>query len=160
MQNSHRISRRNNSHQTTMVIVTITNTTHPSTPSSNHRYNRHNKNETKRGAWNFIELNGNERFTQAKGGIARLFYKYKLHDPFNHLHGTQCEIKSHIRGTHRIDFYLCTNNSLKVVKLCGMTGFNDIITSDYCGLYLELQAEAIANPQNQSTTSPFERKLN
>ena len=41
-----------------------------------------------------------------------------------------------------------------------MTGFNDIATSDHCGLYLDLQAEAIANPQNQSSTSPFERKLN
>ena len=41
-----------------------------------------------------------------------------------------------------------------------MTGFNNITTSNHCGLYLDLQAEAIANPQNQSTTPSFERKLN
>ena len=41
-----------------------------------------------------------------------------------------------------------------------MRGFNDITTSDHCGLSHDLQAEAIANPQNQSTTPPFERKLN
>ena len=41
-----------------------------------------------------------------------------------------------------------------------MTGFNCITSSDHCGLYLNLQAEAIVNPQTQSTTFPFERKLN
>ena len=106
-----------------------------------------------------IALDGNEKCTQVKGGIARLCHKYKLHDPFTHLHGTQCETKYHIRGTHQFDFCICTYNLLKAVKLCGMTGFNDITTSDYCELYLDLQAEAIANPQNQSTPSPFERKL-
>ena len=108
----------------------------------------------------FIALDGNEKFIQTKGGIARLCHKCKLHDPFTHLHGTHCETKSHIRGTYRINFYLCTYTILKTVKLCGMTRFNDITTSDHYGLYLDLQSEAIANPQNQSKTSPFERKLN
>ena len=63
--------------------------------------------------------------------------------------------KSHIRGTYRNNFYLCTYNLLKTVKLCGMTGFNNITNSDHCGLYLDLQAEAIVNPQTQSTTPPL-----
>ena len=41
-----------------------------------------------------------------------------------------------------------------------MTGFNAITTSDHCGLYLDLQVEAISNPQTQSTTSLFEQRLN
>ena len=132
MQQSYRTSRRNNSHQTTMVIVTITNTTHPSTPSSNHRYNRSNKKKQKEGHEIFIALDRNEKFTQAKGEIARLCHEYKLYDPFTHLHGTQYETKSRNRVTHRINFYLCTHNLLKAVKLSDMTGFNDITSSDYC----------------------------
>ena len=104
------------------------------------------KKKQKEGHGIFIALDGNEKFTQAKGGIVRLCHECKLHDPFNHLHETQCETKSHIRGTHRIDFYLCTYNLLKAVILCGMTRFNDIVSSDHCGLYLDLQTEAIANP--------------
>ena len=118
------------------------------------------KKKQKEGHEILIALDGNMKFTQAKGGIARLCHECKLHDPVTHLHGTQCETKSHIRGTHRIDFYLCTYNLLKSVKLCRMIGFNDITTSDHYGLYSNLQAEVISNPQNQSTTSPFERKLN
>ena len=40
-----------------------------------------------------------------------------------------------------------------------MTGFNDIARSNYCGFYLDVQSEALTNPQAISTPSPFERKL-
>ena len=118
------------------------------------------KKKQKEGHKIFIALDENEKFTQAKGGITRLYHECKLHNPFTHLHGTQCETKSHIQRTYRIDFYLCTHNLLKAVKVCGMTGFNAITSSDHYGLYLDLQVEAISNPQTQSTTSLFERKLN
>ena len=160
MQLSHPLSRRDNSHQTVIVTITRKKTIRLSTPSSNHIYNRSNKKEKMRGMKIFIALDRNGKFTQAKGRIVRLYHECKLHDSFTHLHGRQCEAKSYIRGSHRIDFYVCIYNLLKVVKLCGMTGFNDITTSDHCGLYLDLQVEAISNPQNQSTTPPFERELN
>ena len=41
-----------------------------------------------------------------------------------------------------------------------MTGFNDITSSDHCGFYLNVQLEAITNPQDISTPFPFERKIN
>ena len=41
-----------------------------------------------------------------------------------------------------------------------MTGFNDITSSDHCGFYLNVQSEAITNPQDILTPFPFERKLN
>ena len=41
-----------------------------------------------------------------------------------------------------------------------MTGFNDITSSDHYGFFLDVQSEAITNPQAISTPSPFERKLN
>ena len=41
-----------------------------------------------------------------------------------------------------------------------MTGFNDITSSDHCEFYIDVQSEALTNPQAISTPSPFERKLN
>ena len=116
MQQSHRISRRSNSHQTTVVTVARTKRyIHPHQAVIKDIIEAIKKNQ-KEGHEIFIVLDGNEKFTQAKGGIKRLCQECKLDDPFTHLHGTQCEKKSHIRGTHRIDFYLYTYNLLKVVK--------------------------------------------
>ena len=107
-----------------------------------------------------IALDGNGKFIQDKEEIATLCHECQLHDPFTHLHGKGCETNSQIRGSYRIYYYLCTYNLLKRIKLCGMTGFNEIPNSDHGGFYIDVQSEALTNPQAISTPSPFERKLN
>ena len=141
-----------------MVIASGTKKGNPFTQGCNHWYNESNK--KKEGHELLIALDGNERFIQNKGGISRLCHEYKLHDPFTHLHGKECETNSQIRGSYRIYYYLCTYNPLKRIKLCGITDFNDITSSYHCGFYLDVQSEALNNPQAISTPSPFERKLN
>ena len=49
------------------------------------------KKKQKEGHEILIALDGNEKFIQDKGGIARLCHECKLHDPFTHLHGKECE---------------------------------------------------------------------
>ena len=105
------------------------------------------KKKQKEGHEVFIALDGNEKIIQDRGGILRLYHEYKLYDPFTHLHGKECETNSQIRGSYRIDYYLCTYNLLKRIKLCGMTGFNDITSSDHYGFFLDVQSEAITNPK-------------
>ena len=59
-----------------------------------------------------------------------------------------------------MDYYFCTYNLLEQIKLCGITGFNDITSSDHCGFFLDVESKALTNPQAISTPPPFERKLN
>ena len=54
------------------------------------------KKKQKEGHEILIALDGNEKFIQDKGGIARLCHECQLHDPFTHLHGKECETKSQI----------------------------------------------------------------
>ena len=96
--------------------------------------------EQKEGHEILIALDGNEKFIQDKEGVAKLCHECQLHDPFTHRHGKECETNSQIRGSYRIYYYLCTYNILKRIKLCGMTGFNDIISSDHCGFYVDVQS--------------------
>ena len=116
-----------------MVIVTRIKTKHPSTPSSNHRHNRRNKKETKRRAWNFHSIRWKWETYTSKRRNRKIMPWMQI---TRYIH-SQCETKYHIRGIYRIDFYLCTYNLLKTTKLCGMTGFNDIASSDHCGSYFD-----------------------
>ena len=108
MQQSHRISRRDNSHQTAIVTITRKKRyVYPHQAAITYIIEAIKK-EKMRGMKIFIALDRNGKFTQAKGRIVRLCHECKLHDSFTHLHGRQCETKSYIRGSHRIDFYVCT----------------------------------------------------
>ena len=54
------------------------------------------KKKQKEGYEVLIALDGNEKFMQDKGGIARLCHERKLYDPFTHIHGKECETNSQI----------------------------------------------------------------
>ena len=79
-----------------------------------------------------LTMDDNEPFTIASGGIARICRECKLFDPLHHKHGNTCDSKSFLNGSDRIDFFLCSLNILTTVLRCGMTGCNDITTSDHC----------------------------
>ena len=85
-----------------------------------------------------LAMDGNELFINASGGIARICRECKLFDPLSHRHGSECDSKSFLKGSNRIDFFLCSLNMLTTILRCGMTRFNDITTSDHCGLFLDL----------------------
>ena len=40
-----------------------------------------------------------------------------------------------------------------------MTGFNDIATSDHCGLFLDLSRDVLLEGKTIKISSPFERQL-
>ena len=84
-------------------------------------------------------IDGNEAFTNAKGGIAKLCKECKLYDPFSHRHNEQQNSKSYIRGSDKIDFIFCSYNILKAVTSCGMNAFNEITVPDHCGLFLDIK---------------------
>ena len=84
-----------------------------------------------------LAMDGNEPFLNPSGGIARICRQYRLFDPLNHRHGSECDSKSFLKGSDRIDFFLCSLKILTKILKCGMTGFNDIATSDHCEFFLD-----------------------
>ena len=45
-----------------------------------------------------LSIDGNEKFTQTQGGIAKLYTECEICDPFAHHHNDQRNSKAHIRG--------------------------------------------------------------
>ena len=90
-----------------------------------------------------LAVDENEPFINASGGIARICRECKSFYPLNHRHGSECDSKSFLKGSNRIDFFLCSLNILTTVLRCGMTGFNDITTSDHCGFSLDLSRDIL-----------------
>ena len=106
-----------------------------------------------------LSIDGNEVFTNEKGGIAKMFKECKLYDPFSHRHNDQQNLKSYIRGSDKIDFLFCTYNILKAVPLCGMTAFNEITVLDHCGLFIDVKKDIVLKDKIIEVISPFSRKL-
>ena len=104
-----------------------------------------------------LAMDGNEPFTNASGGIARICRECKLFDPLQFRHGSECDSKSFLKRSNRIDFFLCSLNILRTILRCGMTGFNDITTSDHCGFFLDLSRDVLLKGNTTEIPSAFER---
>ena len=88
-------------------------------------------------------MDGSESSINASGEISRICQECKLFDSLSHRHGSECDSKSFLKGSNRIDLFLCSLNILTTVLRCGMTGFNDITTSDHCGFSLDLSRDIL-----------------
>ena len=106
-----------------------------------------------------MSIDSNEVFTNAEGGIAKMYKECKLYDSFSHRHNNHQNSKSYIRGLDKIDFLFCTYNILKTIILCGMTAFNEIIVSYHCGLFIDAKKDAVLKDKIDEVISPFSRKL-
>ena len=85
-----------------------------------------------------LAMDGNDPFTNTSGGIARACRECKLFDLLNYRYGSECDSKSFLKSSNRIDFFLYSLNILIIILRCGMIGFNDITTSDHCWIFLDL----------------------
>ena len=106
-----------------------------------------------------LVMDGNEPLINASGGIAKICRNCQLFDPLDHTHGNTCDSKSFLRDLDRIDFILCSMDILITILRCGMTGFNDITTSDHCGFFLDLSRDVILKGKTATIPSPFEIQL-
>lgn len=103
-------------------------------------------------------MDGNENFTSAAGVIAKRCRMCKLIDPFHHKLGTGKNNRSYLRGSNRIDFLLCTYNILTQVYQYEATGFNEVLTSDHRGFFLDLKRDSIFKKKEIVTSSPSNQK--
>ena len=106
-----------------------------------------------------LSIDGNTPFSNASGGISKICREYKHFDQFDHKYRNNFNTKSRLCGSQNIDFTLCSFNISTAVIKYGMTGFNEITTSDYCGLSLHIFRDVILKGKKTSIPSPFERQL-
>ena len=85
--------------------------------------------------------------------------KWKLFDPLDHKHGNTCDSKSFLRGSDRTDLLSCSLAILTKVMRCGLTGFNDVTTSNHCGFFLDITRDVLLKGKATTISSPFERQL-
>ena len=103
-----------------------------------------------------LAIDGNEPFINVSEGISRICRECKLFDQLDHKHENASDLKSVLRGSDRIDFLLCLLAILITILRYGMTGLNDITTSDHCGLCLDLSGYVILKSKSTTIPSPFE----
>ena len=111
------------------------------------------------GPYILLSIDWNEPFINASEGIAKICLDCKLFGPLDHKYGNTCDSKSFLRGLDRIDFLLYAMDILTTILRCGMTGFNDITTSDHCGFFLDLSRNVILKGKTTTLPSFFERQL-
>ena len=104
-------------------------------------------------------MDGNEEFFSSKGGIAKLCRECKLYDVFSQRFKNNKLPNTHIKGSKRIDYILCSFNILKSINRSGMTAFGDLATSDHRGLYIDLPIESISKPHQPDINQHFQRTL-
>ena len=106
-----------------------------------------------------VTIDGNESFVNAKGGISKLCKACQLYDPLSYRHDFPNNIITYIRGTKQIDYILVSVNILKTLIQCGMTAFNEHITTDHRGFHLDLSYNKVLKQKVIEHPSPFNRKL-
>ena len=105
-----------------------------------------------------LVIDGNVLFINASEGIAIICRECKLFDPLDQKHRNTCDSKSFLIGSDRIDFLLCPMVILTTILRCGMTGFNDITTSNHCGFFVDLSRDVILKGKTITIPSPFKRQ--
>ena len=106
-----------------------------------------------------LSIDGNDSINNATGGKAKLYRDCKLFDSFDRRHRNNNNAKLYLGGSHKIDFIFCTVNILATVKKCGMIGFNEITTSDHCGLFMDVSRDVLLNDKITSIPFPLEKKV-
>ena len=94
-----------------------------------------------------LVIDANEAFKSNAGDIARLFKKCNLIDTISTKHGTAGEPNIYARGSDLINYFACTSEIYKFITKCGILPFCTIMTSDYRGLYLDIDIiQYLRNP--------------
>ena len=104
-------------------------------------------------------MDGNEEFSSSKGGIAKLCRECKLYDVFSQRFKNSKLPNTHIKGSKRIDYKLCSFNILKAINRSGMSAFVELVTSDHRGLYINLPIASISKPYQSDVNQHFQRIL-
>ena len=89
-----------------------------------------------------VFIDANEANDQSKNGEDKILQLTKLIDVISQQHGIRKEPNTHIRGRKHIEFLLCSEHIYTFIDKSGITPFNEIISSDHRGFFLDLRLKA------------------
>ena len=104
-------------------------------------------------------MSGNEEFSSFKGSITKLYRECKLYDVFSQRFKNVKLPNTHIKGSKRIEYILCSFNILKVINQSGMIAFGELVTSDHRGLYIDIPIVSISKPYHPDVNQHFQQIL-
>ena len=85
-----------------------------------------------------METDANELNDQLKNGVAKLLHLTNIIDVISQKHGTKKEPNTYLGGSKRIYFIFCSDYLSIFLDKYSITPFNEVISSDYRGLFLDL----------------------
>lgn len=87
-----------------------------------------------------------------------IVYLNHLLDIVAHKYDIYKEPNTDKRGHHRIDYIFCTEYIYSIINRCGITFFNEEISSDHRELFIDLRLQDFLNSY-LSITNSYSRKI-
>jgi hypothetical protein len=91
-----------------------------------------------------IGIDANESASENNSGINIFINETNLIDIYTYIHSEE-EFGTHINGSKRIDYMLCSANIKQYVSQVGMLKFQDGFDSDHRGIFCDLDQELFKN---------------
>jgi hypothetical protein len=85
----------------------------------------------------------NERLGDTQNGIANLVTECGLVDPHASAHGIAGEPSTCSRGSKRFEHVLVSSAVLPFIRKCGTDPFHQILFTDHCGLFLDIDLKGL-----------------
>ena len=77
--------------------------------------------------------------------------------PHAHTHGTNGEPSTYSRGTKRLDYVFVSPRILPFIQKCGIDPFHQVIFTDHCGLFLDLDLKGLLGSELVQIQAPKTR---
>jgi ribonuclease HI len=95
-----------------------------------------------------LGIDANEALSDTSSHIKSFADKNNLIDIFSHLHD-ETEFPTHINGSKRIDFLLCSQNVHQYINRTGVLQYHDGFSSDHRGLFCDINHSLFENNINE-----------
>ena len=92
-----------------------------------------------------VGIDANEANDQQNNGVKQLLHLTKIIVVISQQHRIKKEPNTHLRCSKRIDFNFCSKHISIFIDKSGITPFNEITSSDYRGLFLDLRVTSFLN---------------
>ena len=83
-------------------------------------------------------IDANESITDSNSLIGKLLSQTQMCDPIFKQYGSKNEPNTHLRGSKRIDYILCTEHISQYISSSGIIPFDFVTTTDHRALFIDI----------------------
>ena len=106
-----------------------------------------------------VLIDANESYTTKNSSLAQWARDHSLIDAHMHLHDISTDIPTHIRGTHRIDYILCSTSIIEYVQKAGILSYHVLSSTDHRSLYVDIDLQLFLRSHPPPSLTPAHREL-